>query len=117
MVLPRPIVWNQKLRLILSDVDETVADLYRPAEPGMLDALARLLDQGIALVLITGQSVDNVEQRVVMRLPARLRRRIAVGGCSGAELWGYAVRRRAQSCALLHRGEHAEPGAEERLAA
>jgi len=40
--------------------------------------------------LITGQSVDNVEQRVVMRLPARLRRRTAVGACSGAELWGYA---------------------------
>lgn len=89
MVLPRPIAWNQKLRLILSDVDETVADLYRPAEPGMLDALARLLDRGIALVLITGQSVGNVEQRVVMRLPARLRWRTAVGACSGAELWGY----------------------------
>jgi len=86
MVLPRPVVWNQKLRLVLSDVDETVADLYRAAEPGMLDALARLLDQEISLVLITGQSVDNVEERVVMGLPARLRHRIAVGGCSGAEL-------------------------------
>src|ERR1700704_198850 len=91
MVMPRPVVRNQKLRLVLSDVDETVADNYRPAESGMLDALARLLDQGIALVLITGQSVDNVEQRVVMGLPARLRQRIAVGGCSGAELWGYSA--------------------------
>jgi hypothetical protein len=90
MLLPRPVVWNQKLRLVLSDVDETVADLYRAAEPGMLDALARLLDQGISLVLITGQSVDNIEQRVVMGLPPRLRQRIAVGGCSGAELWGYS---------------------------
>jgi hypothetical protein len=89
MTLQRSVSWNEKLRLVLSDVDETVADLYRPAEQGMLDALAQLLDQGIALVLITGQSVDNVEQRVVMRLPARLRRQIAVGGCSGAELWGY----------------------------
>ena len=52
---------------------------------------SRLLDQGISLVLITGQSVDNVEQRVVMSLPARLRRQIAVGGCSGAELWGYTA--------------------------
>ena len=89
MTLQRSVSWNEKLRLVLSDVDETVADLYRPAEQGMLDALAQLLDQGIALVLITGQSVDNVEQRVVMGLPARLRRQIAVGGCSGAELWGY----------------------------
>ncbi len=91
MALPRSIVWNSKLRLVLSDVDETMADLYRPAEPGMLDALTRLLDQGIVMILITGQSVDNVEQRVVMALPARLRQRIAVGGCSGAELWGYSA--------------------------
>jgi len=91
MAAPRSVFWNQKLRLVLSDVDETVADLYRPAAPGMLDGLARLLDQGISMVLITGQSVDNVEQRVVTRLPARLRRQIAVGGCSGAELWGYTA--------------------------
>lgn len=90
MPMTRSVTWNGQLRLVFSDVDETVADLYRPAEIGMLDALTRLLDQGIRLVLITGQSVDNVEQRVVMRLPARLRYRIAVGACSGAELWGYS---------------------------
>ena len=81
--------WNNQLRLVLSDVDETVAELYRPAETRMLNALSRLLEQGIALVLITGQSVENVEDRVVMRLPAPLRQQIAVGACSGAELWGY----------------------------
>ena len=84
------VLWNEQLRLVLSDVDETVADLYRPAEPRMLTALSRLLEHGIALVLITGQSVANVEARVVMRLPARLRQHIAVGACSGAELWGYS---------------------------
>jgi hypothetical protein len=91
MALPRSVVWNRDLRLVLSDVDETVADLYRPAEPGMLDALTQLLDDGISLVLITGQSVGNVEQRVIMGLPAQLRRRLAVGACSGAELWGYST--------------------------
>ncbi len=84
------VLWNDQLRLVLSDVDETVADLYRPAEPRMLAALSRLLEQRIALVLITGQSVANVEERVVMRLPAPLRQQIAVGACSGAELWGYS---------------------------
>jgi hypothetical protein len=84
------VLWNDRLRLVLSDVDETVADLYRPAEPRMLTVLSRLLEQGIALVLITGQSVANVEARVVMRLPAPLRQQIAVGACSGAELWGYS---------------------------
>lgn len=91
MAMPRSVLWNHELRLVLSDVDETVADLYRPAELGMLDALTRLLNQGIFLVLITGQSVKNVEQRVIMNLPARLRQRIAVGACSGAELWGYST--------------------------
>jgi hypothetical protein len=91
MALPRSVRWNHELRLALSDVDETIADLYCPAESGMLDALTGLLDRGIALVLITGQSVENVEQRVVMGLPARLRQHIAVGACSGAELWGYST--------------------------
>jgi hydroxymethylpyrimidine pyrophosphatase-like HAD family hydrolase len=91
MVLPRSVFWNHELRLVLSDVDETVADLYCPAESDMLDALTRLLDQGIFLVLITGQSVENVEQRIIMSLPTQLRQRIAVGACSGAELWGYST--------------------------
>jgi hypothetical protein len=86
----RTVLWNDRLRVVLSDVDETVADLYRPAEPRMLAALTRLLEQRIALVLITGQSVGNVEERVVMRLPAPLRHQIAVGACSGSELWGYS---------------------------
>lgn len=91
MKLPEAILWNDRVRLVFSDVDETVADLYRPAELGMLDAITRLLDRGIRLVLITGQSVDSVEQRIVMRLPTSVRKQIAVGACSGAELWGYST--------------------------
>jgi hypothetical protein len=91
MPMMSSIAWNDRVRLVFSDVDETIADLYRPAETGMLDVLTRLLECGIRLVLITGQSVDNVEQRVVMRLPALLRHQIAVGACSGAELWGYSL--------------------------
>jgi hypothetical protein len=82
--------WNDRLRIVLSDVDETIADLYRPANQRMLVALSRLLEQGIAIVLITGQSVGNVEERVVNAVPASLRRQIAIGACSGAELWGYS---------------------------
>jgi hypothetical protein len=82
--------WNDQLRLVLSDVDETVADLYRPADKGMLSALSLLLEEKVALVLITGQSIANVEARVVIGLPAPLRQRVAVGTCSGTELWGYS---------------------------
>jgi hypothetical protein len=86
----RTVHWNDQLRLVFSDVDETIADLYRPAERRMVAALSNLLEQNVSLVLITGQSVENVEERVVMALPARLRRQVAIGACSGAELWGYS---------------------------
>lgn len=86
----RTVLWNDQLRIVFSDVDETIADLYRPAERRMLAAISNLLEQDVALVLITGQSVQNVEERVVMALPAPLRRQVAIGACSGAELWGYS---------------------------
>src|ERR1043165_7430052 len=82
--------WNPGLRLVFSDVDDTVAELYRAATSDMTTGLARLLDRGIRIVFITGQSAANVERRGVMNLPAQLRHRVAVGGCSGAELWGYS---------------------------
>ncbi len=87
----RTVLWNDQLRLVFSDVDETIADLYRPAERRMVTALSDLLESDVSLVLITGQSVQNVEERVVMALPAPLRRRVAMGACSGAELWGYSA--------------------------
>jgi hypothetical protein len=72
-------------------VDETIADLYRPAEQQMVSAVSKLLEEGVSLVLITGQSVENVERRLVLELPFSLRRRVAIGACSGAELWGYCL--------------------------
>jgi len=94
----RAVRWNDRLRLVLSDVDETIADLYRPAEPRMVAAISNLLEQDVSLVLITGQSVRNVEERVVMALPAPHRRQIAVGACSGAELWGYSPAGHRKEC-------------------
>ena len=78
-----------KLAAIISDVDETIADLYLPAEPAMIDALTTLLQGGTKLVLVTGQGIDNVEHRVINALPASQRSNVVVGHCSGAELWGY----------------------------
>lgn len=86
----RTVSWNDQLCLVFSDVDETIADLYQPAERQMLGAISKLLEQSVSLVLITGQGVENVEQRVVMELPPSLRRHVAIGACSGAVLWGYS---------------------------
>ena len=87
----RTISWNDQLCLVFSDVDETIADLYQPAERQMVGAISTLLEQSVSLVLITGQGVENVEQRVVLELPAPLRRQVVIGACSGAELWGYSL--------------------------
>jgi len=73
------VLWNPRLRLIFSDVDDTVAELYRPATSDIVARLAQLLDQGIRIVFITGQSAANVEQRVVMRIAASLRHRLVTG--------------------------------------
>jgi hypothetical protein len=91
MQTPPSIHWNPNLRLVFADVDDTVAALYRPATAAMLTALGRLLERGVRIAFITGQGVAGVERRVVMNLPASLRRWVAVGGCSGAELYGYSA--------------------------
>ena len=83
------VTWNQKLKLIVSDVDETIADLYTAAAPEMIDQLIRLLDDGKVLVLITGQSVTSMRWRIVDSIPAQLRHRVLLGSCSGAEVWGF----------------------------
>ena len=105
MASPRSVFWNRELRLALSDVDETVADLYRPAESGMLDALTQLLDDGVFLVLITGQS----------RRECRTARHHESTGATSATNSGWCVQwrralgllddRRAKRNGILHSGQ------------
>lgn len=37
------ITWNNDIKLALSDVDETIAEVYTPAEPEMIDELTGFL--------------------------------------------------------------------------
>lgn len=83
--------WNENVRLILSDVDETIADLYLPASQAMAQALSHVLADGTSIFFITGQSRASVQWRVVDQIPTRLRQRVLVGSCGGAEVWGYAT--------------------------
>jgi len=83
------ISWNPNLKLILSDVDETVADLYLPAVPAMILELTKLLEDDISIFFVTGQGLKSVQWRIVEQLPAKLRHKILIGHCSGAEVWGY----------------------------
>ena len=83
------IEWNNKVKLIISDVDETIADLYLEAEPEMINELEKLLSEGKVLFLVSGQSIGNIQWRIVDHIQKKLRKRVLVGHCSGAEIWGF----------------------------
>lgn len=83
------VAWNPNVRLIVSDVDETVADLYTAAEPEMISELEKLLRENIKIFFVTGQGIKSVQWRIVDQIPDELRKNILVGHCSGAEVWGY----------------------------
>ena len=58
------IEWNNKVKLLISDVDETIADLYLEAKPEMINELERLLSEGKVLFLVSGQSIGNIQWRI-----------------------------------------------------
>lgn len=86
---PSSIAWNPNVKLILSDVDETVADLYVQATTEMIKELTSLLEEGKVLFFITGQGLKSVQWRIIDHIPLALRKNILVGPCSGVEVWGH----------------------------
>lgn len=80
---------NDNVQLIISDVDETIADLYLSASHEMIKALEKLLGEGKVLFLISGQSIQNIQKRIVNHIRKELRKQVIVGSCSGAEVWGF----------------------------
>ena len=57
--------WNNKIKLVVSDVDETIADLFVPASPEMGAELNALLDEGKSLFLVSGGGFVSIKRRVV----------------------------------------------------
>jgi hydroxymethylpyrimidine pyrophosphatase-like HAD family hydrolase len=84
-----PIAWNPSVKLILSDVDETIADLYVGAVPEMIKELTSLLEEGRVLFFITGQGLKSIQWRIIDHISQPLRKNILAGPCSGAEVWGH----------------------------
>jgi hydroxymethylpyrimidine pyrophosphatase-like HAD family hydrolase len=83
------IVWNDELRLALSDVDETIAEVYTPATPEIIQELSALLALGSKLFMVTGGSLARVQRDILDMIDPALRRDILVSHCSGAEVWGF----------------------------
>lgn len=83
------VTWNPSLKLVLSDVDETVADLYTAATPEMCRELEKVLADGTVIFFITGQSTQSIQWRITNQLKPELRHKVLMGHCSGAEVWGF----------------------------
>lgn len=81
--------WNNEVKLIISDVDHTIADVYLPASGEMISELEQLLSEGKVLFPITGQSVRSMQWRITDHIRKDLRKSILLGHCSGAEVWGF----------------------------
>lgn len=73
----------------MSDVDETVADVYRPATREMIKELNALLAERKVLFLISGGGLSSIRERITDRLDKELRHRVLVAHCMGAEVWGF----------------------------
>ncbi len=87
---PQPLVWNHQLRLAVTDVDETIAEVYTPAAPEMIHELSTFLsaDKG-RLFMVTGGSLRRVREGITDLIDPSLRHNILVSHCSGAEVWGF----------------------------
>lgn len=83
------ITWNNSIRLIVSDVDETLADLFLPASSGMAAELNSLLAEGKSLFLVTGAGFASVKRRITDLIDPTLRSKVLVSHCSGAEVTGF----------------------------
>lgn len=83
------IQFNNKVKLVVSDVDETIADLFVPAAPEMIKELSDLLIDGKSLFLVSGSGLRSITERVIDLFPNNLRKRIIIAHCSGAEIVGF----------------------------
>lgn len=83
------ITWNTELRLAVSDVDETIAEVYTPAEPAMIAELSSFITGGGKLFMVTGGSLKRVREGITDLMEPGLRSHILVSHCSGAEVWGF----------------------------
>lgn len=77
------------IKLIISDVDETVADVYMDIDPALSSQLESLLGRGVKIIFSSGSGFLRIENGVIFKLRPDLRKNILVSHCSSSEIWGY----------------------------
>jgi len=83
------IKYNSNTKLVIADVDETIADVYTDATPEMINELNKILSNGTVLFLVSGGGLQSIRERVTDKLDAKLRHKVLIAHCSGAEVWGF----------------------------
>lgn len=83
------ISWNHDVRLVLSDVDETVAPLHAPAETETIARISAYLRDGGRICFVTGNSLPRVRSGITDQLAPELRANVLIGEMSGLEMWGF----------------------------
>jgi len=85
------VLWDSKVRLVVADVDETIADVYTPAESAMIAELNRLLADGVKLFMVSGGGLQRITTGITDAITPGLRQNILISHCSGAEVWGFTA--------------------------
>lgn len=75
--------------MIISDVDDTVAEVFKNSSSEIICELEELLLEGKVIFLISGQSITNIYNRVISFINRKLRNRVLVGHCNGSEVYGF----------------------------
>jgi hypothetical protein len=83
------IAWNNQVRLAISDVDETIADVYTQADPAIIHELSRFLKDGGKLFMVSGGGLARIQADITNLIEPKLRQSILISHCSGAEVWGF----------------------------
>lgn len=83
------ILWNDKVKLIISDVDDTVAKVFNFVQPEMIIEIEKLLAVGIFIFFISGQSYTNIYTRLIQFFNKKLLENVLIGYCNGAEVAGF----------------------------
>ncbi|MFH0961547.1 MAG: hypothetical protein V1820_02590 [archaeon] len=81
--------FNENVRLIICDVDDTAAKVYLKSEKRLVAQFEKLLSEGKALFFISGQGRDGIHERITSQIRPALRKRTLLGTCLGAEVWGF----------------------------